>query len=547
MVPSWKRRARTTFLYKKKKKSGWAKCCVRVAIVAWGFALAICGSLIFFSPALQPQNKYNHNSDQNKKFEIGGQIPGYQGLRPETVSERDHRHAAAKDNQAWLQRTFGFRPSSEQQQQEQQNVLPSWLPNRDHEKARGISSVDDVYIDPACRNFDHSFPQISHGCLVNKNNSIVQCTFSNLQVDTTKIHSSRGGEPLEEVMGRDEREEIPTYDKGAFRTNTKPDFSGVPSENRRKMHYMADVLNSLQYPKKDNKDVELDCPERWSGLTMFLTRYEYVNLYHTMTDWWNAYFSLSTNYRNTNDDIINIIKTQQIRFVFLDGHAQGNLDEPWNKLFGGHTYYVQDLPKTKVCFETAILVPAGYQSELFPQVFKKCPNQQLMEEFANFFLKSYGLQTVTKIPGKILIIDRQPYIAHPRSKLTIHRGLTNLETLKQRLAKVSGVSSVEVIRLETMPFEEQLRRIRETHILIGNHGAGLTHSLFMEAGKDTHVLEYQENFVDFFVHLCEWKNIQHTLIDIADYGAIPSDTKQVLADVDITKTVRTVEWILSGG
>jgi glycoprotein 2-beta-D-xylosyltransferase len=270
---------------------------------------------------------------------------------------------------------------------------------------------------------------------------------------------------------------------------------------------MQNVLNSMKYPKKINEKIDMECAETWSGTTMFITRYEYVNLYHTMTDWWNAYFTMPPE--DTN-----------IRVVFLDGHAKGNLDPVWEQMFGKFTY-VQHLPKGGVCFEKAVFIPAGYDSTLFPFVGIRlhCPRQKLADEFSNHVLKSFNLQNLQRIPGKVVIIDRKPYISHPRSKPeNAQRILSNLDKLRHRLLKVKGVTSVELLRLETMSFGEQLSAIREAHILIGNHGAGLSHLLFMDRKSD--VFEFTIDYLDFFSYLCEWKGVQHTPIPITEDGML---------------------------
>jgi hypothetical protein len=43
--------------------------------------------------------------------------------------------------------------------------------------------------------------------------------------------------------------------------------------------------------------------------------------------------------------------------------------------------------------------------------------------------------------------------------------------------KLKRVTSVNVVLLETMTFGEQNSAIRESHILIGTYGAGLSHVL----------------------------------------------------------------------
>jgi capsular polysaccharide biosynthesis protein len=54
-------------------------------------------------------------------------------------------------------------------------------------------------------------------------------------------------------------------------------------------------------------------------------------------------------------------------------------------------------------------------------------------------------------------------------------------------------------------FGKQLSAIREAHILIGNHGAGLSHVLFMHRKSD---LEFTDEYLDIFIYMSEWKGVQ---------------------------------------
>jgi hypothetical protein len=240
----------------------------------------------------------------------------------------------------------------------------------------------------AANEFD--FPE--HGC--NVMNSRVHCHFSSLRLNTSKIISqARGGEPLQSVLGQAENAEVLSYRPGAFSV-ARP-FENIQS-NKHFYHYMSNVLGSLQVNTlSDEKELE-PCSTTWKGTTLFLTRYEYVNLYHTLTDWWNTFYSLPTkNGTNVLDLPINI--------VLLDAHPQGNLDSVWQTLLGGNVAYARHLQDELVCFETARFVPAGYTSPLYPG-HTNCPKGGFASgqgsAFVDFFLSTYHLKDVKRIPGR---------------------------------------------------------------------------------------------------------------------------------------------------
>jgi hypothetical protein len=205
----------------------------------------------------------------------------------------------------------------------------------------------------------------------------------------------------------------------------------------------------------------------------------------------------------------------------LDGHAQGGLDDVWKVLFGDF-HFVKHLPKGKgLCFEKAVFIPAGYNAPLFPD-FKRprCPNQTMASDFSQFVLGRYNLQSVQPNWGNIVIIDRQPYVSHPRSDTSkFQRKSNNFEKLQSTLEKIPNVT-VQLVRLESLSFEEQLKLIRQAHILIGNHGAGLTHLMFMDQSR-SHVIEFAVDSRDFFPYLSQWhginlETIQHSKRDFGD-------------------------------
>jgi hypothetical protein len=380
-----------------------------------------------------------------------------------------------------------------------------------------------------CQGKDPSFFRPTHGCALNPDTYTIHCHLQNFRVDVSKIHVvAQGGESIASVLGRDESDEFPTYRKGAFRTQTKPTKPIFKQErDRLGLHYLGPVLLAMEYPTKKQPTIDMTCVETWPGTTLFVTRYEYCNLYHTMTDWWNAYFS-SHHHEGYMEDPIQV--------VFLDAHAQGNLDPVWHQLFG-QVRYITQLPPGGVCFANAVLIPPGYSSALFPQGHKfRCPVPKMADEFVNFILQSYGLQKVHRQLGTVVVIDRKPYLAHPRSHPeNSQRILDNMNVLTERLTHVSGVKSVELIQLETLDFATQVSKIRHAQVLIGYHGAGLTHVLFMD--QKSHVIEFSSDYLDFFQILCDWRpGVDHTLLSI--------DNTQTLSKGDIERVAAQVATIM---
>jgi capsular polysaccharide biosynthesis protein len=79
-----------------------------------------------------------------------------------------------------------------------------------------------------------------------------------------------------------------------------------------------------------------------------------------------------------------------------------------------------------------------------------------------------------------------------------------------RLNRIAGVT-VNVLQMENMTFADQLKQIRQAHILIGNHGAALSHLMFMDDTK-SHVIEISSKFSEFFEYLSQWKGIDREVV-----------------------------------
>lgn len=184
------------------------------------------------------------------------------------------------------------------------------------------------------------------------------------------------------------------------------------------------------------------------------------------------------------------------------------MDEAWEGLTSKLDFVKQLLPEGDpgaVCFRELILVPNGYHAAISTGI------QPLVECRASGHVREFGehygaLMGVSPPPGKacsgkhlrVLFVRRENYLAHPRQKSTIVQRIENEEdilTALQGMAKEFEAHhagyTVTVVSgtFSRMSLSTQVKHAQEACVMLGAHGAGLSHLLFMR--PEGRVLEVQ--------------------------------------------------------
>jgi len=271
----------------------------------------------------------------------------------------------------------------------------------------------------------------------------------------------RGGEAINTVINQSESIEYYHFDRGCFQlvcdSVDKLDYAFVPSDN-----HLNAWIRSVQLSYDADVAADMNTEPRF---TIALTRYEYANLYHTMTDWYNAFLLLCFfNKTSSATDIL-----------FIDSHPSGALDSVWQRLFR-RTLRLSDLSlEQPTSFDRLAWGWIGYNSLM--TIHLNSPTPPLIEEFRGFFLSAYGLPAAAAIPGRpdcdgmrlsVLFIWRRDYVAHPRNPTgSITRKITNEDKLLQQVRSQLPQARVTGIQIDLFTMDEQLRIIVDTDILIG--------------------------------------------------------------------------------
>ncbi|XP_075671925.1 beta-1,2-xylosyltransferase isoform X2 [Castanea sativa] len=320
------------------------------------------------------------------------------------------------------------------------------------------------------------------------------CEGGRIRMDPGRVRMSRGGERLEDVIGRKEEEELPNFEGGAFEVDGGPGLRGVPRRlagdefldryvpgNGIAMHTMRGLLQSAQVVGSTH----FDCPQA------------------PMEETWKALFS-------------------SIRYA---------------KNFSG-----------PVCFRHAILSPLGYETALFKGLSEEIncngasaqdlwqnPDDQKtarLSEFGEMIRASFGFplnrhRVEKPVSGyNVLFVRREDYLAHPRHGGKVESRLSNEQEVFDSLnnwASNHHVCKVNLVNglFAHMSMKEQVRAIQDASVIIGAHGAGLTH--IVSALPKTVILEIISSYYrrPHFALIARWKGLEYHAINLDGSHANP--------------------------
>lgn len=225
---------------------------------------------------------------------------------------------------------------------------------------------------------------------------------------------------------------------------------------------------------------------------------------------------------------------------------QTPLEETWTALFSSLTYAKNFTGP--VCFRHAIFAPLGYETALFKglsedinchgapahDLWQKPDDQKTarLSEFGEMIRASFGFpldrQSFPKKPftHNILFVRREDYLAHPRHGGKVQSRLSNeqdvFDSIKKWASNHSDCKPNVVNGLFAhMPMKEQVRAIQDANVIVGAHGAGLTH--IVSASPKTVILEIisSEYRRPHFMLIAQWKGLEYHAINLAGSYAEP--------------------------
>ncbi|KAK9734899.1 hypothetical protein RND81_04G170400 [Saponaria officinalis] len=378
------------------------------------------------------------------------------------------------------------------------------------------------------------------------------CDGGRVLMDPGKIRMSIGGERIEDVTGRLDEEELPVFEPGAFRLlrrNGGDDKypkravseafldKNVP-QGQVSQHTMRELFLNMELVG----DHQFNCNEWIEEPTLLVTRFEYANVFHTYTDWYSSYVSSRVTGLPARPSV-----------VFLDGHARTQLEETWEALFSSIRFAKNFTGP--VCFRHAVFVPLGYETAWFKGLSEHIDCQGAsaqdlwlnpddrktarLSEFGEMIKAAFDLPVERpkslKSPPEynVLFVRREDYLAHPRHGGKVESRLSNEQEVFDSLkiwASNHTDCQVNLINglFAHMSMREQIRAIEDANVIIGAHGAGLTH--VVSASPKTVILEIISSQFQrpHFQLISEWKGLDYHAINLPASSADPDEVIQRL-------------------
>ena len=273
-----------------------------------------------------------------------------------------------------------------------------------------------------------------------------------LFVDFTRCHGPKGGERIEDVPNQPESVEYHRFERGFFNL-PKPIAYRLP-------FYLQQWMRSFATTVPD----EVDCEH--GNVHLALTRYEYANLYHVLTDLFNAFIVLR----------FLRIDPKSVTLILMDGHPASIMDTYYEAFFGDCRRLSEFRGVHR--FETFVFSMANRQTTISPNLVGK---ETHLEAFREYTLDVFGVEPRRTVDvEKVTFVWRHDYLAHPRRPDGwVERKIANERELIDEARRRFSQLDVRGVVVDELSVAEQVRLMADTDIVIAMHGAALSYEFVM--------------------------------------------------------------------
>ncbi|KAL1865668.1 hypothetical protein Daus18300_007044 [Diaporthe australafricana] len=195
--------------------------------------------------------------------------------------------------------------------------------------------------------------------------------------------------------------------------------------------------------------------------------------------------------------------------IILDEFPEGPVYNLWSLFAGSAPVRIGDILDDEVRAEALLsahtaIIPLPGGSNPLAQIGEDdvpgCHNSALARTFARRVLQNYGVLH-PQGGNSISEVVRVTFIAR-----TGTRRIRNIDHLLQALHRAFPNIIAQAVDFAAIPMSDQLQIVQSTDILVGAHGAGLSHIMFMREGKGA-VVEIQPAGLSELDHQARYKNL----------------------------------------
>lgn len=218
-------------------------------------------------------------------------------------------------------------------------------------------------------------------------------------------------------------------------------------------------------------------PEKTGNFTILMKREGAGNTWHSMMEFM-AMGSTLDLLRTTVDPatrqvFLSEADAENTRVVVLDEHEDGPYWDLWNVFAKRPTVRMKDIKEEGV--ERLIVPLAGGSNPIWQGDWEvhNCRQSGYLRAFVSRVLKFYKIETAER-SGDVVVtfVDRKG-----------GRKLVNQEALLAVAQEKLPHVKVQSIDFASIPFSQQIQTVRDSDVLLGVHGAGLTHGMWLRQGS----------------------------------------------------------------
>ncbi|KFY29431.1 hypothetical protein V493_02371 [Pseudogymnoascus sp. VKM F-4281 (FW-2241)] len=223
-------------------------------------------------------------------------------------------------------------------------------------------------------------------------------------------------------------------------------------------------------------DPKFTVEEPTRNFTILVKREGSHNPWHSLMEIWSMTMSLDVlrmaKEPGTNAPLYSIGDVDNTQVMIVDDFEEGPYFDLWSLFAKRPTVRVRSMTTALTTSENIIIPLPGASNPVWQGDWDihNCGRSPLLTTFTQRILSFYGIAaTPTSHPGIVLT-----FIDSGSTRRLLDQD-SHLDALRAHIPHLK----IQIIDLTTLSFSEQVKVMRGTDILVGVHGAGLTHAMFL--------------------------------------------------------------------